>query len=112
MSIDFKKYDYDGWFPGIEGDETAYSILFDKENNFKPAIMPMDKDEAIRIYEDMYKDRNSSESKGYGKAALVIGLIATGIIVGIKTGEWKRDYNWIKSKFKKKEIAISKEKAE
>lgn len=107
--IDFKKYDYDGWFPGIEGDETAYGILFDKENNMKPAIMPMDKDEAIRIYEDMYKDEFSSESKGYGKAALVIGLIATGIIVGIKTGEWKRDYNWIKqksekikSKFKKK----------
>lgn len=52
--IDFKKYDYDGWFPGIEGDETAYGILFDKENNMKAAIMPMDKDEAIRIYEDMY----------------------------------------------------------
>lgn len=95
-----KKYDYDGWFSGIEGDETAYAILFDKENNRKPTIMPMD------------KDGSSSESKGYGKVALVIGLMVTGIIVGIKTGEWKRDYNRIRSKFKKKGIAISKENAE
>lgn len=30
---DEKRYEYDGWFPGLEGDDTAYGLFWDTENS-------------------------------------------------------------------------------
>ena len=113
MSIDLNKYDYDGWFEGVDGDETAYALLFDKENSYRTHIKPMDMEEAKTLYESIHnKEEGSDNSKGNGKIVLAAALIGAGVYAGIKSGAFTKAGKWIKSKFKKKEIAISKEKAE
>lgn len=114
MSIDLNKYDYDGWFEGVDGDETAYALLFDKDNSYATHIKPMDMEEAKSLYESIHnkEEEGSDNSKGNGKVVLAVALIGAGVYAGIKTGAFTKAGNWIKSKFKKKEIAISKEKAE
>ena len=113
MSIDLNKYDYDGWFEGVDCDETAYALLFDKENSQATRIKPMDIEEAKSLYESIHnKEEDSDNSKGNGKIVLAVALIGAGVYAGIKTGAFTKAGNWIKSKFNKKEIAISKEKTE
>ena len=113
MSIDLNKYDYDGWFEGVDGDETAYALLFDKENSYRTHIKPMDMEEAKTLYESIHnKEEGSDNSKGNGKIVLAAALIGAGVYAGIKSGAFTKTGKWIKSKFKKKEIAISKGEVE
>ena len=40
MTIDLNKYEYEGWYEGVPGDDTAYALLFDKENSYHIYIYP------------------------------------------------------------------------
>lgn len=119
MTIDLNKYEYEGWYEGVPGDDTAYALLFDKENNYHTYIQPMEIDEAKSLYDSLHNtnfmeashdDETASVSNGNGKLVLLAALMGGGLYMGFKSGAFRKAGNWIKSKIIKD--SQSKDKAE
>lgn len=105
---DEKRYEYDGWFPGVEGDDTAYGLFWDSENNYRACIKPMEQDEAVELWHSVQEEGTSHVGK-----YIAIGC---GLFIGHKmlkhAGAYGKAKRWISNKFGKKEdegIIISEE---
>nr|DAQ75957.1 MAG TPA: hypothetical protein [Caudoviricetes sp.]DAQ91750.1 MAG TPA: hypothetical protein [Caudoviricetes sp.] len=119
MTIDLNKYEYEGWYEGVPGDDTAYALLFDKENSYHTYIQPMEIDEAKSLYDSLHNtnfmeashdDETASVSNGNGKLVLLAALMGGGLYMGFESGAFRKAGNWIKSKIRKGNR--SKDKAE
>lgn len=110
-----KRFDYDGWFKGLPGDETAYGLFFDKEDNYAACIKPMDKDEAIELWDVTHQERTEELKEKSSKVGKYIA-IGCGLFIGHKllkhSGVYDKARSWASKKFGKKEedgIIISEE---
>ena len=100
MEFEGKEYTSGGWFSGLPGDETKYTLLFDDESNCY--ISPMEMENAVYLWEEA-KEQNAEEiKKGTNKAVMIVGLATAGYLA-YRTGALKKAGNWLKSKFKKQE---------
>lgn len=112
---DEKRFDYDGWFPGLPGDETAYGLFFDKEDNYSTHIKPMERDEAIELWDVTHQERTEELKEESSKVGKYVA-IGCAMFIGHKmlkhTGAYGKAKRWIHKKFGKKEdegIIISEE---
>ena len=112
---DEKRYEYDGWFNGMPGDDKAYGLFFDTEDSFKPCIKPMEQDEAIELWNEVREER-SEEAKEAGSNVGKYVAIGCAMFIGHKvlkhSGVYGKARSWITNKFGKKEdegIIISEE---
>lgn len=110
-----KRYEYDGWFPGVEGDDTAYGLFFDKEDNYSAHIKPMEKDEATELWHSVQEEHAAEVKEGASNVGKYIA-IGCGLFIGHKllshSGAYGKAKKWVSSKFGKKEeegIIISEE---
>lgn len=100
MEFEGKEYQSGGWFSGLPGDETKYTLLFDDESNCY--ISPMEMENAVYLWEEA-KEQNAEEiKKGANKGLMIVGLATAGYLA-YKTGALAKAGNWLKSKFKKQE---------
>lgn len=110
-----KRFDYDGWFPGLPGDETAYGLFFDKEDNYSAHIKPMERDEAIELWDVTHQERTEElkeESSKVGKYVAIGCAMFIGHKILKHSGVYGKARSWASKKFGKKEedgIIISEE---
>lgn len=103
MEFEGKQYTSEGWFSGLPGDETKYTLLFDE--NYDCFISPMEMEEAEYVWKESQAQQAEAVKQGANKGLMVIGL-ATATYVAYKTGALKKAGNWLKSKFKKNEEEV------
>jgi hypothetical protein len=100
MEFEGKQYTSEGWFSGLPGDETKYTLLFDE--NYDCFISPMEIEEAEYVWKESQAQQAEEIKKGGNKAIMLVGL-ATATYVAYRTGALKKAGNWLKNKFKKQE---------
>lgn len=112
---DEKRYEYDGWFPGVEGDDTAYGLFWDSENNYRACIKPMERDEAVELWHSVQEEHAAEVKEGASHVGKYIA-IGCGLFIGHKllshSGAYGKAKSWVQKKFGKKEdegIIISEE---
>lgn len=102
--MDFNKEDFYGYFDGVEGDDTKYVWLQQKETG-KHYILPTDEETAISMneeYNELFKDTGTPDGfKLLGYGMIVSGCLILGHIVMFETGGYKKVGNWIKQKSQK-----------
>lgn len=103
MEFEGKQYTSEGWFSGLPGDETKYTLLFDE--NYDCFITPMEMEEAEYVWKESQAQQAETIKQGMNKTVLALGL-ATATYVAYKTGALKKAGNWLKSKFKKNEEEV------
>lgn len=103
MEFEGKQYTSEGWFSGLPGDETKYTLLFDE--NYDCFITPMEMEEAEYVWKESQAQQAEAIKRGMNKTVLALGL-ATATYVAYKTGALKKAGNWLKSKFKKSEEEV------
>lgn len=94
-----KEYTSEGWFSGLPGDETKYTLLFDE--NYECFITPMELEEAEYVWKESQTQQAEAIKKGSNKTVMVIGLATAGYLA-YRTGVLKKAGNWLKNKFQKK----------
>lgn len=101
-----KRYEYDGWFPGVEGDDTAYGLFWDKEDNYQACIKPMERDEAVELWHAVKQEQAEEIKEGASNVGKYIA-IGCGLFIGHKllkhSGAYGKAKNWVTSKFGKEE---------
>lgn len=103
MEFEGKQYTSEGWFSGLPGDETKYTLLFDE--NYDCFITPMEMEEAEYVWKESQAQQAEGVKQSANKGLMFIGL-ATATYVAYKTGALKKAGNWLKSKFKKNEEEV------
>lgn len=103
MEFEGKQYTSEGWFSGLPGDETKYTLLFDE--NYDCFITPMEMEEAEYVWKESQSQQAEAVKQSANKGLMIIGL-ATATYVAYKTGALKKAGNWLKSKFKKNEDEV------
>ena len=103
MEFEGKQYTSEGWFSGLPGDETKYTLLFDE--NYDCFITPMEMEEAEYVWKESQAQKAEVVKQGMNKTVVALGL-ATATYVAYKTGALKKAGNWLKSKFKKNEEEV------
>lgn len=99
MEFEGKNYTAEGWFSGLPGDETKYTLLFDSEANCY--ISPMELEEAEYLWQERQEELQAAVRKS-GKIMIFTGL-AMGTYLAYKTGALGKATRWVKGKFSKKE---------
>lgn len=95
-----KEYQSGGWFSGLPGDETKYTLLFDENSDCY--ISPMEMEDVVYLWEET-KEQNAEEiKKGANKAAIVVGLATAGYLA-YRTGVLGKATRWVKDKFRKED---------
>ncbi|WP_288991795.1 hypothetical protein [uncultured Veillonella sp.] len=95
-----KEYQSGGWFSGLPGDDTKYTLLFDENSDC--FISPMEMEDAVYVWEET-KAQNAEEiKKGANKAAIVVGLATAGYLA-YRTGVLGKATRWVKDKFRKED---------
>lgn len=103
MEFEGKEYQSGGWFSGLPGDETKYTLLFDTESNCY--ISPMEMEDAVYLWEET-KEQNAEEIKKAGNKGLMIVGLATAGYLAYRTGALGKASRWLKDKFKKNEEEV------
>lgn len=103
MEYQGKQYTSEGWFSGLPGDETKYTLLFDE--NYDCFISPMEMEEAEYVWKESQAQQAEEIKKSGSKGLVIVGL-ATATYVAYKTGALKKAGNWLKNKFGKKEDEV------
>lgn len=93
-----KEYTSEGWFSGLPGDESKYTLLFD--NDYNCYITPMELEEAEYVWKESQAQQAEEIKKGGNKAVMLVGLATAGYLA-YRTGLLAKATGWVKNKFKK-----------